>query len=201
MLGPSRVEQLHHVGASAEGAHRKSAADHLPERREVGPYREELLRPAHRQTEGHDLVQDEQHAVCRRRLPQPGEEGTFGGNHSRGAEHRLDDHGRELVSTPRNKVAGALEIVERSHQHLAGEPGREPGPFRTPLRPRWGLRAGIDAHLHRVVRPVIAAFHLQDLGASGERSGGADRVEHGFGPRVGEPESLDRRDPAGDRFS
>jgi hypothetical protein len=63
----ARVEDRHHLGPPAERADREPAADHLPERDQVGPHAVELLEAAAREPERDHLV-DDQHDPALGRL-------------------------------------------------------------------------------------------------------------------------------------
>src|SRR5207253_9719924 len=62
----ARVVGAHDVGPATEGADGQAAADDLAERREVGPDAEPLLRPAPRNPERDDLVEDQNDPVALR---------------------------------------------------------------------------------------------------------------------------------------
>ena len=68
---PERGQPFHDVAAPAEGADRHAAADDLAERRQVRPDAIERLRAAGGDAKaGHDLVEDQHHAMRRAQVAQ-----------------------------------------------------------------------------------------------------------------------------------
>ena len=93
----ARIELIHDGCATAERTERHAAPDVLANRREVRLDPKRFLQPTRGQPRSHDLVEDQERTVLRRKRAQSGEKFPFTADATGRSLHRLDDHGSYLV--------------------------------------------------------------------------------------------------------
>ena len=170
----------HDVGASAEGADRHAAADHLAERRQVRRDAEVRLCPAERNAEpGHDFVEDQHGSRVRAFLAQRFEKARQRQYAVHVSRDRLHDHARDLAARAREKLPDSFAVVVVEHDGVVGHIARyaRRGGFAQRQRPRAGLdQQGVDV-------AVITALELDDLVATRVTACETDRAHGRFGAR------------------
>ena len=130
--GACRGDQLHDLAASAVRADGKPAADHLPERRQVGRHAVERLCAARMNPEpGHHLVEDEERAVRSGQCAQPFEEPRLREDEPHVPDDRLEDHGGDVVVSS-NSAATAARSLNGAVSVSATAPGVTPGESGSP---------------------------------------------------------------------
>ena len=141
--GAERREALHHVTASAKGSKRHAAADHLSQGGQVGGHPEQPLGAARAHAKaGHDLVEDQQRAMAPREVSQGSKECRRGHDQVHVADHRLDDHRRDIGTPDGESLLESGNIVVVEYQRVLGGIGRHAG--RTGLAERERARPRLD---------------------------------------------------------
>ena len=192
-----RTVQAHHVGAAAESAHRKTAADNLPQRGHVRRNAVVFLGSAGGDAEADNLIEDQQSAAVVGEIPQHGEIRGFGRQHSDRTHHRLHDHCGQLIAVSLQDASGGLHIVVGDYHRLIQRAFRQATTGRNRLRVVVvAARCRVDpqADQNGIMGSVVAAFHFGELAAPGECAGGPQGVQRRLGTGVGETHLLERGD-------
>lgn len=119
---------------------------------------------------------------------EPGVEAVARGDHPHVAGGGLGDDRRDVRPLRGEGRLDGDEVVVGQHDGVAGRRAGDPG--------RVGQAEGGDAGAGGGEQPVgvavVAAGELDDLGAAGEAPGQPDRRHGRLGPRVDQPDLLDR---------
>ncbi len=196
--GAVGCEEVHDIGAPAEGPDGESAADDFSECGEVRGDACEFLDAAFGDAEaGHDLVEDEKGTVFGGEGAEEFEEARFGKVEAGVGGEGFHDDGGDFG-------AGGLEEGSEGGGVVEGEGGGEGGEVcgdacavRFPVgegAAACGDEEGIDV-------AVIAAFEFDDAVAACEAAGEADGGHGGLGAAVDHADFLDGGDPGGDDLS
>ena len=176
-LSPPRAGSnvRHEVGAPAERTERQPAAEVLAERGHVRRDAEQHLGATDAQARRHHLVEDQHRAARGGQRPQHGEERRVARDAAAGAQHRLDEHARDVVAVGREGGLGRRRIVVRQDDVVERDAQRRPD-------------------VAEVQRPaVVAVVEHDDLAAARDVAGRHQGHHVGLGARVREADLLDRR--------
>ncbi len=181
----------HDLGGASDRSDRDPAADGLGQAGDVGhhPGQPGGAGRAGRQP-GLDLIEREQGAVGVKQVLERGEVPGLWVDDPGVHHDRLDDHPGNLAGMLVKQPGHAVDVVEGRDQGQPDERVRDTGAGRR--LGRLALRADVaglrhDGNLDRVVMAVVAALHLDDQVAPGDRPHQVDGVHGGLGARVGEP--------------
>ena len=186
--------QAHNVGPPAKSAYRKPPADYLAQRGQIRRYSVVFLRAARRYPVADYFVKDEQRAAVGGEIPQHCQILGVAREHSHGTQHRLDDYGGQFVGMGLQDAAGDGRIVVGNDDGLVQRSRHEAAAGCHGLGVvivAAGGRVDAQAHQHRIVSAVIAAFYFGNFAASGERPRRPDGVEGGLSAGVGEANLLE----------
>ena len=187
-----RRDPLHELAATPVGGRRQASADDLAHDAQVGRYAVQLLGAAAGDAEAGDhLVEDEQGTSLVRPRSEELEESGVRRDDPHVGRHGLDEDRCEVAGVGRTERVGVIPRDDRR-----GRGGRlgHPGTGGDPLGGEPGAGVGEQA----VDVSVVGAGELEDMLASGNGAGQADRAHRGLGAGRGHPQHLDARDPIGD---
>src|SRR6266542_1632572 len=180
-------EVAHDVASAYHGGQRKTAADDLAERRQIGHDTVILLGAAPGEAEaGDDLVEDQRDAVSRGHLPYAAEKCRVRDDE---ALEGLHDHRGQILVMRLDDGLRLGQIVERRDQHLFLDGLVDARRVRRGRRPGLG-GAGANAHEGIVVSAVEAALEFQDLVSLAEGARQPQREERRLTPRRAEAHLL-----------
>ena len=122
------IEDRHHAPRSADGAHRKSAADNLSESRQIRRDAVGVKRAMIVETKVQHLVGDQNDSVTRGLFAQEREKSRARRNHPDSQRHRIHQQGGQIVLVAARLICGkppAGSTATRRHRcaTLAGVPG------------------------------------------------------------------------------
>ncbi|CAB4852207.1 unannotated protein [freshwater metagenome] len=182
----------HDLGAASERRSGKAAAHHLAERDKVGRPRVVGARFELEPTAAcnpkarHDLVDDEQGAMCTRDARERSVEARHRGDDPHIGRGRLGDHGGNLVAVKRESRLNGRDVVVGQHDRVvrlgAGDT-RGVGQGEGGQARSCSGQKGIDV-------TVVAASELHDLGAPSETARESDGRHRGLGATTDEPDLL-----------
>ncbi len=190
-----RREPLDHRGGTADGSDRESAADDLPEGRQIRRDPElplGALQPADPEAGDH-LVEHEHRAVGLGQLPEGLEVTLDRVDDPVVAEDRLREHRRDLVAAVLEDRSDRRLVVERNSRGVRGEGLGDAGT-------RGRSVAGVALDERRLLGAVVPTLHDDDLVAAGVGPGQPDRGHRRLGAAVDESEHLDAGDVPADEL-
>ena len=188
-------EEVHDVGAAAEGTDGETAADDLAHGGEVrGDAADFLIAAAGDAEAGHDLVEDEERAVGGGEGADEFEVAGFGEEEPGVGGNGFDDDGGDLVTGGGEEGFDGFGVV-------VGEDGGESGKGGGDAGAVWlavGERTAAGGDEETVDVAVVAAVEFDDAVAPGEAAGEAETGHGGFGAAVAHADLLNGWDPVDD---
>ena len=192
---PGGRKALDQLGAPADGADRETAADDLAERRQIRRHAEAALRTleAADAEARDDLVEDEQRAVLVTQRSEGLVVAVDRHDDPHVAQDRLGEHRGDLLAVALEDGLDRAGVVERHRQGVFGERLGD-------ARRRGAGVLGVAVDERRLLGPVVAALHDDDLVPLGVAAGEPNRRHRGLGAGVDEAQHLDARHVAGDEL-
>ena len=112
-LRPGGIELFHDVAPPAKGAEGHAAADIFSERLEIRRDAELAAQALGIEPRCHHLIEDQDDAALRRLVAQHLQIGRIGGKAAAAAEHRLDQHRRQIAAMLDDQLARRIDVIER----------------------------------------------------------------------------------------
>ena len=152
---PKRRKLLHDFRRAAESAHRQTAADDLPQRRQIRLNTEKFLCAAVGHAEpSDDLVENQQRSLLRRQLPQLRQVAGLRRYASHIAGNRLDQRAGDFISVLLEGLFQCGNIVERHRERQLGQRLRDAGAVGQSQRGDAGAGLGQE----RIAVAVVATL-------------------------------------------
>lgn len=200
-LAVAMVIDPHDLAPPGDRADGIAAADDLGQRGQIGLDAQKRLRAADMGAEGDHLVQDQQRADLAGQALDHVDEGARQRDKAQIAGRRIQQHAGNRVGIGADDALGRLDIVEGDDDDIIGHALRHAPGIADRIRVIAPVRGrGIKADFGIVIRAVIDALGLDDLGAAGDRAGGLDRAHHRFRAGIAEPDLFEAFGAGADGF-